>query len=112
VLDAVGQGSLPDAVEIAKPGGVVAPIATLVADEAPHDPARAAERGVRIVPTMSSYERSGAQLRELVRLMAAGALRPPPLTVLPLSEVADAHRRVQAGHVRGKIVLDVAGAQA
>lgn len=108
VLDAVGQGTLPQAVELARPGGVVAPIATLIAGEVAHDAARAARRGVRIVPTMSSYLRSGAQLRELVALAGSGALRPPPIERLPLEQAAEAQRRIQAGHVRGKIVLDVA----
>ncbi len=109
VLDAVGQGSLPQAVELVKPGGIIAPIATLIADEAPHDALRAQQRGVRIVPTMSSYERSGAQLRQLVALCGAGAVRAPALTVLPLEQAAEAQCLLQAGHVRGKIVLEVAG---
>jgi NADPH:quinone reductase-like Zn-dependent oxidoreductase len=109
VLDAVGQGSLPQAVELVRPGGVIAPIATLIADETPHDAAAAQRRGVRIVPTMSSYERSGAQLRRLAALCAEGVLRAPQFTVLPLEQAAEAQRRVQAGHVRGKLVLEVAG---
>lgn len=109
VLDAVGQGSLPQAVELVKPGGLVAPIGTLIPDEKPHDEARAAQRGVRIVPTISSYERSGAQLRKLVALYGVGAVRAPALAILPLVQAAEAQRRVQAGYVRGKIVLEVAG---
>jgi len=109
VLDAVGQGSLPQAVELVRAGGVLAPIATLIADEVPHDTARAQQRGVRIVPTISSYERSGAQLRRLVALYGEGALRAPALSVLPLEQAAEAQRLVQNGHVRGKLVLEVAG---
>jgi NADPH2:quinone reductase len=32
--------------------------------------------------------------------------------VLPLAEVATAHRRIEEGHTRGKVVLRVAGDQA
>lgn len=109
ILDAVGQGSLPQAPDLVKPGGVIALIATLIADETPHDAAHAQRRSVRIVPTMSSYERSGAQLRELVALFDRRVLRSPPLTVLPLEQAAEAQRLVQAGHVRGKVVLAVGG---
>lgn len=109
VFDTVGQGSIPGAVALTKPGGVVAPIATLVANEAPHDAELAARKQVRIVPTMSSYERSGGQLRKLIALAGDGTLRPPHIEVMPLQKVAEAHRRVQAGHVRGKIVLRVGG---
>ncbi len=112
ILDAVGQGSLPQAADMVRRGGIIAPIATLIADEKPHDARHAAEGEVRIVPTMSNYARSGAQLRQLVALCGAAALRPPPLSILPLQQAAEAHRRVQSGHVRGKIVLEVAGANA
>jgi len=109
VLDAVGRNSLPQAVELVRPGGVIAPIATLIADEVPHDAGRARQRGVRIVPTISSYQRSGAQLRRLAALCGEGVLRAPALAVLPLEQAAEAQRLVQAGHVRGKLVLEVAG---
>ena len=112
ILDAVGCGSLPRAPEMVKRGGIIAAIATLVADEAPHDAASAVQRDVRIVPTMGNYARSGAQLRQLVALFGQGELRSPPLSILPLQQAAEAHRRVQSGHVRGKIVLRVSGAGA
>lgn len=105
VLDAVGQGTLPQAVEMVRPGGTVGPVATLVADEPPHDAATAAARGVRIAPVMSSYERSSRQLRELVGLVGGGHVRVPELEVIPLELAAEAHRRIQTGHVRGKLVL-------
>lgn len=109
VLDAVGQGSLLAAVELTRPGGRVAPIATLDFSEPAHDAAAAAERGVRIVPTITNHERSGEQLRGLVALLADGHLRAPEIHVVPLDQVQAAHERVQTGHVRGKIVLEVAG---
>jgi NADPH:quinone reductase-like Zn-dependent oxidoreductase len=110
LLDAVGQGSLPEAVALLRRGGVLAPVATLIAGEPQPDVQLAAERGVSIVPTMSDFSRSAAQLRELVALSASGALQAPPLTVLPLTLAGEAQRRVQAGEVRGKLLLQVAGA--
>lgn len=109
VVDTVGQGTLLQSVELVRPGGVIASVGTLIAGEPQPDAARAAARGVRIVPTMSSFERQGRQLRALVEALAAGRLRAPALEVLPLAAAAQAQRRVQAGHVRGKLVLDVAG---
>lgn len=110
LLDAVGQGSLPQAPDLVRRGGVLAPVATLVAGEPQPDAQRAAARGLRIVPTMSDFARSGAQLRELVALSAAGVLQAPPLTLLPLSQAGEAQRRLQAGGVRGKLLLQVEGA--
>ncbi|PJE95484.1 oxidoreductase [Streptomyces carminius] len=45
------------------------------------------------------------------RLLAEGALRPPAVEPLPLSAAAEAHRRLETGAVRGKIVLRVTGAE-
>lgn len=53
--------------------------------------------------------REGRRLRELARLVEQGKLRPIVDAVLPLEQVADAHRRLDSGHGRGKIVLRVAG---
>lgn len=41
-------------------------------------------------------------------MIATAGLRPGPTTVVPLDQVADAHRRLEAGEVRGKIVVEVA----
>jgi len=40
-----------------------------------------------------------------IELMAAGRLRPPPATVMPLSEAARAHELMEAGKTMGKVVL-------
>lgn len=47
-------------------------------------------------------------LEELVRLVADGHLRVPVDRVYPLEEAAEAHRHLEAGGVRGKLVLRVA----
>lgn len=107
VIDAVGQGSLVEAVEFTKRGGIIAPIATLIVDELSVDPARAEALGVRVVPTMSNHTNQPRQLRALVDALSAGKIRAPELTILPLDQAAEAQRRVQDGHVRGKIVLEV-----
>lgn len=107
VVDTVGQGSLLDSIEMVKPGGVVAPIGTLIADEPTPDPARAEARGVRIVPTISTFENQKRQLKALVEALATGRIRAPEIAVLPLADAAEAHRQVAAGHVRGKLLLRV-----
>jgi len=107
VLDTVGQGSLPDAVEMTRASGVVSPVATLIRDEPTYNLADAAARGVRIAVAMSNPARAGAQLRQIIGLFGEGRLRAPEIAVLPLEQAAQAHRRIQAGHVRGKLLLAV-----
>ena len=47
----------------------------------------------------------GEILREVSRMVADGRLRPIIDTVLPFSRVAEAHTRMERGHLRGKVVL-------
>lgn len=49
----------------------------------------------------------GSQLAEIARLVDEGAIRPVIDRVLPLSEVAEAHRHSASHHARGKIILRV-----
>lgn len=107
VIDTVGQGSLLDSVEMVRLGGIVAPIGTLIADEPLPDPARAAERGVRIIPTIADFARQERQLTALVAALAEGRIHAPASEILPLADAAEAQRRVAAGHVRGKLLLAV-----
>jgi NADPH:quinone reductase-like Zn-dependent oxidoreductase len=50
---------------------------------------------------------SAAVLAELAGLIAAGELEVPIAATFPLDEVQDAYRRLEQGHVLGKIVLTV-----
>ncbi|MBP8231386.1 MAG: NADP-dependent oxidoreductase [Rhizorhabdus sp.] len=107
VVDTVGQGTLLDSIEMVRRGGIVAPIGTLIADEPMPDPARAAELGVAIVPTIANFARQERQLNALVDAMGAGKIKAPAIEILPLAQAGEAHRRIQDGHVRGKILLAV-----
>jgi NADPH:quinone reductase-like Zn-dependent oxidoreductase len=51
---------------------------------------------------------NGASLRELARRYDAGELRVEIAETFPLDRAADAHRLVEEGHVRGKVVIEVA----
>ncbi|WP_019819646.1 NADP-dependent oxidoreductase [Saccharomonospora saliphila] len=50
-------------------------------------------------------QRSAELLAELAALAADGALQLPVSNTYPLAEAARAHREVETGHVRGKVVL-------
>ena len=55
----------------------------------------------------SAFAASTAVLAELAGLIAAGELEVPITATFPLAEVQDAYRRLDQGHVLGKIVLKV-----
>ncbi|MCM6773437.1 NADP-dependent oxidoreductase [Nocardia sp. CDC159] len=61
------------------------------------------ERG--IAPELVVYSHDHADLSEVVRLATAGVLRARIADVLPIADAAEAHRRLLAGRVRGKLVL-------
>lgn len=84
-----------------KPGGLM-----IALTGAPPTDAMAAERGFR-QQTMLVHP-DGAQLAEIGALIDAGKVRPVIEAVFPLVEAAEAHRRSESGHARGKIVLQVA----
>jgi NADPH:quinone reductase-like Zn-dependent oxidoreductase len=67
---------------------------------------RAAELGIAAL----TGDDGGQQIRdaarvELIKLAASGQLEVTVDKVFPLSEAADAHRYLQTGHARGKVVL-------
>ncbi|WAG80210.1 NADP-dependent oxidoreductase [Metapseudomonas furukawaii] len=108
VLDCIGGGSLPEGLDLLRPGGILVAILTLAPGDAGPDHAGAARRGVR---TAVAYSRmpSGELLGRIARLLAAERVRPPVLDLLPLADVALAHDRLQHGRARRKQVLRVTG---
>jgi NADPH:quinone reductase-like Zn-dependent oxidoreductase len=61
-----------------------------------------------VVATAIRCQPSGADLTELADLLEIGALRPTVQEVFPLEHAADAHRLLERGHVRGKLVMQIA----
>lgn len=107
IVDTVGQGTFVDTIETVRRGGVICPIGTLIADEAPYDPARLTAAGVSVIPTISDFDSQPRQLAGLVEALSAGRIRVPDHVIMPLAEAGRAQALVQAGHVRGKILLEV-----
>jgi len=56
---------------------------------------------------VAAVKAAAAGLFEVLRLVGAGKLRPVVDKVFPLSEAAEAHRRMERGEHFGKIVLSV-----
>jgi len=70
------------------------------------DAAKAAAKHARAAHYMA--QPNGAQLAEIAALIDAGKVVPTIAAVFPLEEAAQAERKLEDEHVRGKIVLDVA----
>jgi NADPH2:quinone reductase len=72
-----------------------------IVDKADEDAAKA----VGATALYHFVEPNGGQLREIARLIEAGFVKPPQMTVMKLEEAAEAHRLSEGQHIRGKIVL-------
>jgi len=101
VFDAVGGELIARSIRATKPFGRMATIL---------DPAGSLDRlamknltlfGILITP-------DATRLEEMGRLIGQGKLRPLVDKVYPLEQVQEAHRRLDTGHGRGKMVLRVA----
>lgn len=110
VLDAVGCGSLADPFSLLKPGGKLVSIATLVGDgDIEADMVAAVKRGLSKVYAIMMDVNSGAELEKIAQLVVDGEVSMPPIECFALEDIAEAHRKIESGHVRGKLVLSVAG---
>jgi NADPH:quinone reductase-like Zn-dependent oxidoreductase len=114
------DGSVAEAVRASHPDGVDAML-DVVGGDAQADARAALREGGRIVsivdPTVKEAEGvegfyvfvrpDAASLRELARRYDAGELRAEIAETFPLEGAADAHRLVEEGHVRGKVVIEI-----
>jgi NADPH:quinone reductase-like Zn-dependent oxidoreductase len=106
LLDTVHLDGVPDVAEIVRAGGTVVGIVTL-GPKRPYDDAELRRTGRRFVEATVNRAAARADMIALGRLLADGRIRPPAIEVLPFDAAPDALARVQAGHVRGKIVLAI-----
>ena len=92
VLDGIGGEALDVSTQLVADRSRIATIA---------DPARAGRLGVAYVQS----DRSAARLADLVHLYEKGRLRVFVSHTFPLLDLPAAHREVETGHVRGKVVV-------
>jgi NADPH:quinone reductase len=110
IIDCVSGNTLPDALDMLRPHGRLVSIATLTQDgDVQADIERARERGFTKVFSIMEFDRIGAELAEILKLMAAGLVMAPPMQRYPLEAAAMALQHMKQGGVRGKLVLQMSG---
>ncbi|MCU1438187.1 MAG: zinc-binding oxidoreductase [Naasia sp.] len=102
VIDAVGGDTARRSLGVLRPGGQ---LITLPSADWPTMAADAAAAGVRATGFWVTPD--ATTLAVIGRLLTSGDVRIRVDTVLSLDEAAAAHRLVEDGHVRGKVVLKV-----
>lgn len=109
LVNAAGDSTLPDGLDLVRPGGCLVSIPTLVDDgDIPAAMAAAAAKSVERVFSIMTDVDCAETLTEIGTLVAKGAVTLPQLRELDLRDAAAAHEAIQSGHTRGKIVLAVA----
>jgi NADPH:quinone reductase-like Zn-dependent oxidoreductase len=94
VYDAIGGDVLADSPAIVKPGGALVSVMA---------PAQIDRDDIRMVHFVR--DPSGAQLREITRLVDEGKLRPQVGAVYPLADAREAFMAKSTQHIPGKVVL-------
>ncbi|WP_030903886.1 NADP-dependent oxidoreductase [Streptomyces sp. NRRL F-5126] len=100
VLDTIGGDTAERSLGVLRPGGH---LVTAVAEEDAALAARYAAAGLRF--SGIGVEPDPVALRGLVDLVEQGRLRVHVQETFPFERVADAHRLLDGGHLRGKLVL-------
>jgi NADPH:quinone reductase len=100
VLDTVGGGTIVESIPATKPSGRLATILG-----AQGDLTALYQKNQTLYGVFLNRER--ARLEEMSTLIERGQVRPLVAEVLPLEEVGKAHKRLDSGHGRGKVVLRV-----
>ncbi len=125
-LDLVGGETLERTLGIVKPGGSVVSIAGVPEPQTAVKDLEESAWVTAIFWTMSMSIRrkaraagiryrylfmhpSGADLRQLAKLVAEGSLKPVIDSTYPLERIADAFIALEAGHAKGKIVVTMEG---
>jgi NADPH:quinone reductase-like Zn-dependent oxidoreductase len=96
VADTVGGPAVAKLCRHLAPGGSIITVSTT-----PIDPA-----GLSATPTFFAYRTEGSRLARLLEEVAAGAIDMPIARRLPLTSAAEAHRLMESGGLRGKIILE------
>jgi NADPH:quinone reductase-like Zn-dependent oxidoreductase len=101
VLDTIGGDTQQRSWQVLKKGGI------LVATLGISSPDAAKQHGVRGEGIF--VQPDATQLTQIAAMIDSGKLKPTVTTILPLAQASRAHELSEAGHVRGKIVLQVGG---
>ncbi|HRQ64123.1 MAG TPA: NADP-dependent oxidoreductase [Xanthomonadaceae bacterium] len=99
VLDTVGGPTQERSLQVLKNGGVLVSLVGL------GESARTPPRDIRAIGILVRPD--AAQLGMIAALVDRGQLKPEVSMVLPVEQVDEAHRQIETGHTRGKVVLQI-----
>jgi len=99
VVDLIGGQTLARSYEVVRRAGRLVSLAA--------EPDSQAIVGLGITAHSQFVEPSGDQLEQIARMFDQGQLETRVQKIYPLNKAAQAHEAVEAGHVKGKLVLNL-----
>lgn len=102
VIDCIGKKSLQDTWWAIRDGGVLVSIC-----QPPEQMRPAGWAGKDVKSLFFIMTPDGAELKEITKLVDEGKCRPTVDSVWPLEQYKEAFRRLESGHSRGKVILDL-----
>ena len=105
VLELIGGQTHLGCYEAMRPGGTM--LVVLRGDPVEIENREAMQQKHGVTTKVVAFSARPDILDQMRPLFESGALKAPHLEVLPLEEVAEAHRRIETGRTQGKIVLKV-----
>jgi NADPH2:quinone reductase len=97
VADTVGGAAVARLCRQLKSGGSIITVSTTPIDAT----------GLRSTPTFFAYRTEGPRLAQVIRDVGAGNVTMPIARRLPLASAAEAHRLMESGGLRGKLILEL-----
>ncbi len=102
VLDPVGGDTTLRSLDAMKPGGMLVSIVGGV-----KEPVQRSAAAKGILAKNYLVQSSGDDMRQLAILLAEGSLKPTLSHQYPFAAIANAHRQIETGRTRGKIVVNL-----
>jgi NADPH:quinone reductase-like Zn-dependent oxidoreductase len=98
VIDTVGGDLVERSLKVIRPGGIFVTVAARPAEDAGK---------AQNISVVSAGRASSDHLKDISKLIAEGQLKPAVGTLFPLGEARKAQELSQAGHGRGRIILEI-----
>jgi NADPH2:quinone reductase len=99
-FDTVGGDTISRSIKVVRPYGKLATVVSIAGDIN-------GMQAKNLTLYFGFMERTAEKIRALATLVERGQIRPLVDSVYPLEKVADAHRRIEAGGMKGKIVIAI-----
>lgn len=102
-MDIVGSATLDESLHALRSGGTLVVIGNVVGGRAAFNPGLVILKELEVI---GSFAASVEELEKSFALIAEGKIHPVVSSRLPLTEAAEAHRRLEARAVTGRLVLE------